>query len=483
MKTNMLAVEIAILVVITCGMCSFAVQSLNVLRVFIFAAVLSICTIVIGLFYFQHGSFVFGEFHRSIGIEHGIDDISLMIALFVCVCGAYTLLFTAMHEPRTVRTKYMVGFLSIAIASALIVTITKDIFNFYIFFELLNICICLLFANTHINSNKKHTLEYLLLGGVAAVFLVLAIEIIYIIFGSLNVTMIVESGRVLNVNEMILFKIATVFIVLASFLKLGVFPFTTWVRRIYTVCPNNILTFYGCVASTVSVYLVIFFLYKVLHSYELIQFASRIITPFCLAGVVIFSLAAVREKDIRVIMGYSTLAQVGYIYACFVIPNVNTLTGGVLHLMHNVIAKFGMFVIIGAVYLRSKSYHIAAMSGLGRNVPLGIAFCVLAASLVGIPGTSGFVSKFYMFQGLVEEGNFITIAIFVAGSVINIVYMWNIISLMYFPHGEEKKDISIAKFPCVIACGVAMVIVLFGFATNFTLAKSRSIATEFLQRI
>ena len=479
----MLDIEIAILVIIACGVCTLTVKNLGVLRVLTLATVFSLCAIIFGMFYFQGGSFVFGGFDCTVGIEHGIDGISLIIAFFLCVCGVYTLLFTTLNESHTVRTKYTIGFLSIAIVSALIITITKDVFNFYIFFELLNICICLIFANTHINSNKKNTLEYLLLGGVAAVFLVLAIEIIYIIFGSLNITAISHYGKIITANEIVLLKIATMFIILTSFLKLGVFPFTTWVRKIYTTCPNHLLTFYGPVVSATSVYLVIFFLYKVLHNYELIQFASQIITPFCLAGVVIFSIAAIKEKDMRVIMGYSTLAQIGYIYVCLVIPNVNTLTGGVLHLMHNVIAKFGMFVIIGAVYLRAKSYHITVMSGLGKNIPLGIAFCILAASLVGLPGTSGFVSKFYMFQGLVEEGRFVTIGVFVVGSVINILYMWNIVSLMYFPQDEEKKDVSIARFPQVVACGVAVVIVLFGFTTNFTLAKSRSIATEFLQRI
>ena len=154
----------------------------------------------------------------------------------MCVCGVYTLLFTTLNESHTVRTKYTIGFLSIAIVSALIITITKDVFNFYILFELLNICICLIFANTHINSNKKNTLEYLLLGGVAAVFLVLAIEIIYIIFGSLNITAISHYGKIITANEIVLLKIATMFIILTSFLKLGVFPFTTWVRKIYTTC-------------------------------------------------------------------------------------------------------------------------------------------------------------------------------------------------------------------------------------------------------
>lgn len=476
--------EIAILAIMACGIASIATPNQKSLNVVSYAIIAFLGVAGYLLFQSQGGSFVFGSFDREIGIEHALDDISFIIALAVCICGMYTVACFLFYEEYTIRSKYMLAFISTACVAALVVSITRDIFNFYVFFELLNICICLTFANTASNKNKRNTLDYLLIGGVAAVFIVIAIEIIYIVYGSLNVSVIVEHGKVLNANELILLKIATVFIVLASFLKLGVFPFAAWVRKIYTTCPNRFLTFYGTVTSTISIYLVIFFFYRIFHSYDIIQFASRIITPFCLAGIVIFSFASIKEKDLRAIMGYSTLAQVGYIYICMTTTNINTLTGGTLHIMHNVLVKLGLFAVICVVYDKHKSHIITAMAGMGKSIVLGICFCILAASLVGFPGTSGFVSKFYMFQGLVEERRFISVGVFVLGTILNVVYMWRIISLMYFSesikHEKTKEEYYTAQFPIVAILVITVLVVLFGFATNFTLAKSRNIATTFL---
>jgi len=425
--------------------------------------------------------FIFGNFPNSIGIEHFIDTTSyILISLFIPI-GAYTL-YTLIQEEHSDAIKYFTLFTTTVICSSIIVIITNDIFNFYVFLELLVICIYLIFANTTDTQKKKNTLEYLLLGGISSVFIVLAIEIIYIIYGSLNVTVIFDKSPVLEKSQFILLKISIIFLVIASFIKLAIFPFTSWVRKIYTTCPNFFLPFYGSIVSSgISLYMVIFFLYKVIHNYQLLLFASNIITPFCIAGILIFSVLSVKEKDLRVLLGYSTLAQVGYIYICITTPNINAITGGILHIIHNIIVKFGMFVILTQIYNTHKTYLLDSINGLGQNIFIGISLCIFSASLIGIPGTSGFISKFYMFQGLIEEKRFIALLAFIAGSVLNIIYLWRVISPMYFlPVLNKTKFTKTSIAAIIIAIGST---ILFGIFTNFTLAKSQKIATEFLQSL
>jgi multicomponent Na+:H+ antiporter subunit D len=210
-------------------------------------------------------------------------------------------------------------------------------------------------------------LEYLLLGGIASVFIVLAIEIIYVIFGSLNITTIQLNTIILAGNHLILMKISTLFLIIAAFIKLGIFPFNVWVKKIYTTVPNFFLPFYGAIASSLMLYLVIFFLYRAIGSYDILLFTSKIITPFCLATVVIFSIIALREKDLRTIFAYSTLAQSAYVLIAITTPNVSAISGGILHIIHNMVCKFGIFVIICQIYHTAKSYNIATISHIARN--------------------------------------------------------------------------------------------------------------------
>lgn len=420
---------------------------------------------------------VFGNFAKEVGIEYRFTHISQLFISLITVIGFYVSVLSV-RNVRQMHTKYLASFTTTSIACAILISMTGDIFNFYVFFELFSICTYLIFSNTRDLQKKRQTLEYLLLGSVASVFLVFGIEIIYIVFNSLNVTTISQTQIILTGDKMVLVKIAMVFILTASFLKLGIFPFSAWVRNIYTTCPNFFMPLYGSVAGMISVYMVIFFMYGIIGNYEIVQFVSNIVTPFCLATIVIFSALAVKEKDVRVILGYSTVAQISYIYICITTPNASAISGGILHIIHNVIVKFGMFFIMTQVFKGSRSCTVNSMNGLGKNFLLSVPFCIMAAGLIGIPGTSGFISKFYMMQGLLQEKRFITFTIFICGAVLNIVYFWQIISAMYFEKPAFKVKTSAITASGIILATVACV--LFGIFPALTLEHSQFIATEIL---
>ena len=423
-------------------------------------------------------SFVFGNFSPSIGIEHKPDTISYFLVTIIAFCGMYTS-YSLLRRIESVYTKYIACFVTIAIASSLIISITKDIFNFYVFFELCNICFYLIFANTADVQRKKYILEYVLLSGIASVFLVLAIEIIYVTFGTLNVVTL--KSIAMTGNHLILMKIATLFMVITVFIKLGIFPFNVWVKKIYTTCPNFFLPFYATIAPSLMLYLVIFFEYYVIKSYDIILFTSKIVTPFCLATILIFSFLAIKEKDLRTIFAYSTLVQVSYALICLTTPNVSAINGGILHIVHNAICKFGLFVIICQLYISHKSYNISILHGLFSNKTIALCFCILCASLIGFPLTSGFVSKFYMFQGLIEEKRFISLGVFVIGAVFSIVYFWRIIQPIFFEKAHNSVKIDTMNQVTVVI--ITMASIVFGIFTKITLAKSQTIVTMFLQNL
>jgi formate hydrogenlyase subunit 3/multisubunit Na+/H+ antiporter MnhD subunit len=283
-------------------------------------------------------------------------------------------------------------------------------------------------------------------------------------------------------------KIATIFLIIAAFIKLGIFPFNIWVRKIYTTVPNFFLPFYGSIASSLMLYFVIFLFYYVIRSFDIILFVSKIITPFCLATIGIFSILALKEKDLRTIFAYSTLVQSSYVLLAITTPNVASISGGILHIIHNMVCKFGLFVIICQIYSTAKSYNISTIKHLTNNKIIALCFCVLSAGLVGFPLTSGFITKFYMFQGLIEEGRFVVMAFLLFGSILSILYFWKIIQQTLFIKPQHLTNQNHITLQFSTASNVAIIIstiicIFFGIFTHFTLAKSQTLATIFLQKL
>ncbi len=483
----MQTLEILILLLLFCGTLPIILPRVKAIRVNALGTVLILLAIFIytqiNINYFTN--FVFGDFTQSMGIEHGFDTISLFLISIIAPIGMFTSYSTLRHI-ESIYTKYTSCFVTIAIASSLILSISRDIFNFYIFFELCNICCYLILSSTPNIQRKKFVLEYLLLGGISSVFIVLAIEIIYVIFGSLNITTIQLNPIILTGNHLILMKISTLFLIISAFIKLGIFPFNVWVKKIYTTVPNFFLPFYGAVASSLMLYLMIFFLYRVIGSYDILLFTSKIITPFCLATVVIFSIMTLREKDLRTIFAYSTLAQSSYVLIAITTPNVSAISGGILHIIHNMVCKFGIFVIICQIYHTAKSYNIATISHIASNKVITICFCILSAGLIGLPLTSGFITKFYMLQGLIEEKRFAVLGFFVFGAILSIVYFWRIIQNIFFAkvkHSTSQVAIVFSTASEVTVIISTTICIVFGIFTHFTLAKSQILATIFLQNL
>jgi formate hydrogenlyase subunit 3/multisubunit Na+/H+ antiporter MnhD subunit len=342
------------------------------------------------------------------------------------------------------------------------------------------ICLYLLFAMNLDSQKRTDVLDYILFGGVASVFIVLAIEILYIMNHTLNISTIVKIGDGGNV---VLYNIAMLFVIMAVFIKVGIFPFNGWVAKVYGFCPNFLLPLYGSLTMTFGVYLLIFFQYYVIKTYDSILFASNVVTPFCIGTMVMFSLLAIKEKDMKMIFAYSTLVQASYAIICISTPNVSAVSGGILHIVHNVICKFGMFAIISQIYNSKKSYNVSVINGLfASNKIVATCFCIFIFSMIGFPFTSGFITKFYMFQGLIEEKRFYVLAFFVIGTILSLIYLWKIIQLIFF--GTLNGNfIKFNNIQTLIISSTALISILFGIFPKFTLEKSQTLVIMFLQNL
>jgi multicomponent Na+:H+ antiporter subunit D len=202
------------------------------------------------------------------------------------------------------------------------------------------------------------------------------------------------------------------------------------------------------------------------------------------------SLVAVFEQDVKRLFAYSSVAQIGYITLGIGLDNQAGLTGSITHLLNHGVTKGAIFVLLGAVALRSGAlnFTVTSLAGLGKRMPLTAFGLVIAGlSLIGVPGTAGFVSKWYFVLGALERGQlWIAVAVLLS-SLLAVVYVWRLVEVAYFqspaPESREAGLPERGEAPLTMLLPIYLLIgavVVFGFWTGPTVGVARQAAAELL---
>jgi multicomponent Na+:H+ antiporter subunit D len=151
------------------------------------------------------------------------------------------------------------------------------------------------------------------------------------------------------------------------------------------------------------------------------------------------STIAIFQTDLKRLFAYSSVGQIGYIILGLSFDSVSGLTATIVHLFNHGVTKGAMFLLLGCVALVMGGTSLARVQGLGRRMPLtsfGIVLCGL--SLIGVPGTAGFVSKWYLILAALEKGQWWLVFLIVLSSLLAVAYVWRFVEAAYFR--EPRKD-------------------------------------------
>jgi len=139
-------------------------------------------------------------------------------------------------------------------------------------------------------------------------------------------------------------------------------------------------------------------------------------------------------------LAYSSVSQIGYIILGVALMNQIAMTGGVIHIMNHGIMKAALFMVAGAIIYKTGIRNINDFKGIGKTMPYtSAAFTLVALSMIGIPPTVGFVSKWYLALGAIEAGMWVFVGVIMLSSLLNIVYFWRVFENMYFYRAEGGK--------------------------------------------
>ncbi len=235
---------------------------------------------------------------------------------------------------------------------------------------------------------------------------------------------------------------AYAFILVGVALKLALFPLHMWLPNAYAYAPSVVTAFLAGSATKVAVYVMLRFMFTVYgaaYSYDTMHL-TEVVLPLALAGIVIASAVAIFQDDVKRLLAYSSVAQIGYVALGVSFGTVNGLTAGIIHLFNHALTKGALFIVVACVVFRVGSASVNAFAGLGRRMPWSIGLFVLSSlSLVGVPLTAGFTSKWYLLSGALERGWWPVALLVVLASLMAVIYTGKVIESAYFNEPPEAS--------------------------------------------
>ena len=216
---------------------------------------------------------------------------------------------------------------------------------------------------------------------------------------------------------------------------------------------------------------------------------GNLILALSFSGVLITSVVAIYQTDVRRLLAYSSVAQIGYIMIGVALASEQGLAGAIIHLFNHGLMKATLFAAIGVIALKAGGVSLKELSGIGRKMPLTMAaFTIASLSLIGIPGTVGFISKWYLLMAVLDQASILgTVAAIsiIVGSLLSVIYMWRIVEVAYFGAPEEPTDQQKdPPWPTLLTLWILSgLCILFGLATNLTVGMAHFAAQSLLSAL
>ncbi|HUU72582.1 MAG TPA: monovalent cation/H+ antiporter subunit D family protein, partial [Burkholderiales bacterium] len=353
-------------------------------------------------------SYTFGGWAPPWGIEYRVDPVNAFVLVLVSVIGAIIVPYARRSIGVEIRREQHYLFWTaylLCLTGLLGVAITGDAFNVFVFLEISSLATYILIACGQDRRALVASYQYLVMGTIGATFIVIGIGLLYLMTGTLNLADMAQRLGDMPLHRPQLAALA--FLTVGISLKLALFPLHLWLPNAYAYAPSVSTAFLSATATKVAVYLLLRFSYSVFgqsHVFENVS-VEAVILALSVAAIFVASLVAIFQDDVKRMFAYSSVAQIGYITLGISLANQSGLTGGIVHMFNHAVAKGAIFMLLGCVALRIGQPLITQMSGLAKRMPVTAAGLVIGGlSLIGVPGTVGFISKWYLVMGAIERG-------------------------------------------------------------------------------
>ncbi len=427
-------------------------------------------------------SYAIGSWPPPWGIEYRVDRLSSFVLVLVAGVAAMVLPYSRASielevEPRQHYLFYTMFVL--CLAGLLGITITGDAFNIFVFLEISSLSTYVLIALGRDRRALVASYQYLIMGTIGATFIVIGIGLLYLMTGTLNIADMGHRLSAVQGSRPVLAALA--FLTVGISLKLALFPLHQWLPNAYTYAPSSVSAFLAATATKVAVYVLLRFYYSVFGD---VQVFDRVATQqalmwLALAGMFAASALAIVQADLKRLFAYSSVAQIAYIILGVSFDSQNGLTAAIVHLFNHGITKGAIFLILGCITLVVGGTRLDQIQGIGKRMPwasVGVLVCGL--SLIGVPGTAGFVSKWYLILAAVEKGQWWLVFLIVLSTLLAVAYVWRFTETAWFRAPRPNTDVLTVPWSMTLpATAMVVATIYFGLQTSFSLGSATSAAS------
>ncbi len=433
-------------------------------------------------------SYAMGNWAPPWGIEYRIDSVNVYVILIVSSIGAlvssYALASVNVEIDKDRHYLFWASYL-LCLTGLLGVTITGDAFNIFVFLEISSLSTYVLIALGRNRHALYAAFRYLILGTIGATFIVIGIGLLYLMTGTLNLYDLSSRLGDMSLTQPQLAALA--FLTVGISLKLALFPLHLWLPNAYAFAPSVVTSFLAATATKVAVYLLLRFAYDVFGKSQVFSELplGEVLLVLSIVAMFVASTVAIFQHDIKRMFAYSSIAQIGYITLGASFASQTALTASVVHLFNHAITKGGIFLLLGIVAIRLGQPTFKKIEGLGKLMPwtsAGLVICGL--SLIGVPGTAGFISKWYLVLAVLEKGWWWLALMILASSLLAVLYVWRLVEAMYFSK-TEISTLNTGASPSlsmyIIASLLAVSCIFFGFHTSFSVDGASEAAKALME--
>jgi len=403
------------------------------------------------------GNIIYGTFWSQIapfGLRFQVDGLSVSIALVGFLLWLAISIYSITYIKTDLVSYY--SLLLIVLGAVQGAVIAKDLMSFYVFLEITAVATYFLIIHKKSVDVLKAGYKYIIITLIGAFFIFLSIILVYADTGSYEVIVVTNSDGFM----------AAVLFLLGCFVKAGVFPLHTWLPDAHPAAPPPVSAFLSGMMIKIGAYGIIRFIFPILNfnlsATNFGELLSSLIMSIGIASMLIGVLLALLQTDVKRLLAYHSISQMGYILLGIGLGTKLGLAGGLYHLVNHAMFKGLLFLCMGAITYSTGTRKLSDLGGLWKKMPITTSTCIIAAlAISGIPPFNGFASKIVLTEA-VANYSFVLKFVMMVTAALTFSSFLKLISYTFF--GEIKQPlITVKEVPLLMQLPMVILSILCVF--------------------
>ena len=415
-----------------------------------------------------------GGWSPPMGIAYYIDYLNGLVLPVVSIVALLNLIANkkGIEQQFPDKTGPFYTLYLLMVTGLLGIVVTGDAFNLYVLLEIAALTGYGLLAMGEERAPLA-TLNYLYMGTIGACFYLLGVGYLYIVTGSLNMVDIARLLPPLYQSKAVL--AAFIICMVGVWLKMAFFPLHAWLPNAYTYANSAASSLIAPLVTKVMVYVMIRLILTIFTpEFVFTTLAvSDAVVWLAVIAIVMGAVLALAERNLKKMLTYIVVAEVGYMVGGAWLGNRDGMTGAILHIVNDALMTLCVFMVVGNIVYKVKGYAFEDLKGLFRKMPFTMGALVIGAmSIIGVPPTCGFFSKWYLIVGAISSGHYGFMAALIFSSMVSVVLFFRVFEICFYepfadhhghdnhPGGMDEAPVSMVV-PLLIVAAILIVVGLY----------------------